>query len=100
MLVTFSSAAHADITLFGNDALQLIRMMGHTEVVPGALLADDVPAALATLTQAIKANPDALSGSGESKDEDDQVLLSTRAFALLQLLRAAASSKADVLWHH
>jgi hypothetical protein len=38
MLVTFTCKAYADITLFGNVAVSLLRLMGHSGTVPGALL--------------------------------------------------------------
>ena len=105
MLVTFSSDAYADITLFGDQAMQLIEMMGHSRVVPGAILAADVPAALATLQRAITNTADVTKDTDKNDDDDDetkedQVPLSTRAFPLLQLLHAAASENADVLWHN
>ena len=55
MLVTFTSKAYADITMFGDVALGMLRMMGHSETVPGAILAEDVPAALDRLKRAIEA---------------------------------------------
>ncbi len=39
MLVTFTCKAYADITMFGDIALGMLRMMGHSETVPGAILA-------------------------------------------------------------
>ena len=45
MLVTFTTDAYADITLFGDVALALLKMMGHSATAPGAILAEDVPAA-------------------------------------------------------
>ena len=42
MLVTFSSPAYADITMFGDVAVRLIKMMGHSGTIPSALLAEDV----------------------------------------------------------
>ena len=56
MLVTFTTDAFADITLFGDVALAMLKMMGHSATVPGAILADDVPAALSQLTAAIEAD--------------------------------------------
>lgn len=53
MLVTFTTTAYADITLFGEVALQLQKMMGHSASVPGAILAPDVPTPLKNLTIAI-----------------------------------------------
>jgi len=32
--------------MFGDVALAMLKMMGHTATVPGAILAEDVPAAL------------------------------------------------------
>ena len=45
MLITFSSSAYANITMFGAVALRLLKQMGHSATVPGALLAEDIPAA-------------------------------------------------------
>jgi hypothetical protein len=44
MLVTFSTKAYADITLFGDIALTLLKMMVHSATITGAILAADVPA--------------------------------------------------------
>ena len=55
MLVTFTCPAYADITMFGDVAIRLLKMMGHSGTVPGALLAEDVPAALQRLEAAIEA---------------------------------------------
>jgi Domain of unknown function (DUF1840) len=42
MLVTFTTKAYADITLFGDIVLAMLKMMGHSATVPGAILADNV----------------------------------------------------------
>jgi hypothetical protein len=55
MLVTFSCPAYADITMFGDVAVRMLKLMGHSGTVPGALLAEDVPAALERLRSAIEA---------------------------------------------
>ena len=47
MLVQFSSPATETITMFGNAAVQLLKLMGATGRVPGGLSADDVPPARA-----------------------------------------------------
>ena len=46
MLVTFSTNSYADITLFGDVALTLLKMMGHSATVPGAILTADIPCVL------------------------------------------------------
>ena len=49
MLVTFSCPVYADITMFGDVAVRLLKMMGHSGTVPSAIVAADVPAALERL---------------------------------------------------
>ena len=103
MLVTFTTKAYADITMFGDVALGMLKMMGHSETVPGALLAEDVPAALDRLKRAIamgEATP-ARNESREAQDDDPDeppVSLAHRALPLIELLAAAAQQKADVMW--
>ncbi|MCC6923019.1 MAG: DUF1840 family protein, partial [Nitrosomonas sp.] len=40
MLVTFRTDV-GNITMFGDTALHMIKLMGHSETVPGAILAKD-----------------------------------------------------------
>jgi len=54
MLVTFKSTATESITLFGEHARTLLKLMGATGHIPGALRAEDVPAALSALEQAVE----------------------------------------------
>ncbi len=105
MLVTFTCNAYADITMFGDVALTLLKMMGHSGTIPGAILAEDVPAALDRLKRAIEAaGPErapAPGASTEAEDEDrdePRVNLATRALPLIELLTAAAKADADVMW--
>jgi hypothetical protein len=101
MLITFKSDAYADITLFGDVALQLLKMMGHSGTVPGAILAEDVPAALDRLKRGIdveKSVP-ASPGNSQDKDLDDQVVsLTYRALPLIELFTAAAKKNCNVMW--
>ena len=55
MLVTFTTDAFADITMFGDVGLALLKMMGHSGTVPSAILAADVPVALSRSTARIEA---------------------------------------------
>ena len=43
MLITFTTKVSADITMFGEVAKELLKLMGQTGVVPGALLAAAPP---------------------------------------------------------
>ena len=62
MLVTFSCPAYASITMFGDVAIRLLELMGHSGTVPGALLADDVQAALKRLEAAVEADKQSQDG--------------------------------------
>ena len=97
MLVTFSTDAYADITMFGDVALAMLKMMGHSGTVPSAILAADIPAALSRLTAGIEAAKAAPSVDDEDEDEP-QVSLSNRALPLINLLTAAAQAGSDVMW--
>jgi hypothetical protein len=98
MLVTFSTDAYADITMFGDVALAMLKMMGHSATVPGAILASDVPAALSKLTAAIEAEKE--SAPVEQQDDEDEPVVSMahRAIPLIDLLAAAARAKCNVMW--
>ncbi len=100
MLVTFTCKAYADITMFGDVALGMLKMMGHSETVPGAILAEDVPAALERLKRSIETAPaQKQSRKAEGDDSDEPpVSLAHRALPLLELLTAAVQQKADVMW--
>lgn len=98
MLVTFTTDAHADISMFGDIALTMIEMMGHSKTVPGAIFAADIPTALSQLKAAIE-NADKLSPQDKGEDEDENkedkppvVSLANRALPLISLLTAAAKS--------
>lgn len=96
MLVTFTTKAYADITMFGNVALAMLKMMGHSATVPGAILAADVPAALSRLTAAIDAEKS--SSLLADKDADEPVVsMAHRALPLINLL-AAAKDGCNVMW--
>lgn len=101
MLITFKTPAHADITMFGDVAKALIRMMGHSGTVPGAMLAEDIPAAVARLRAAVEANPDAPLNPERDDDDDARALsvsLRHRALPLISLLEAAARDEKNVMW--
>jgi hypothetical protein len=97
MLVTFTTDAYADITMFGDVAVALLKMTGHSGTVPSAILAADVPAALRRLTAATEPTKAAPYVDGEEENEP-RVSLSNRALPLIDLLTAAAQAGSDVMW--
>jgi hypothetical protein len=123
MLVTFKSKATESITMFGDVAAPLLKMMGASGKVPGALSAGDVAGALQHLetsverlkaqTHAQPAAPAAMNedwggeddesankddGKAGDKDREPPVAIATRAVPLISLLKRAAAAKADVIW--
>ena len=103
MLVTFRSKASADVVMFSDVAVRLIKLMGHSGVVPSAIFAEDVAASLCQLKQAIEADKAEATGKQSSqtgKDDSDPpaVSLANRALPLIELLTAAAAAKCNVTW--
>jgi len=97
MLVTFTTKAYADITMFGDVAIAMLKMMGHSGTVPGALRAEDVPAALGRLTAAVNAG--AATPPHADKDAGEPAVSTPhRALPLMNLLGAAAKDGRDVMW--
>jgi hypothetical protein len=102
MLVTFTTKAYASITMFGDVAVTLLKLMGHSGTVPGALLADDIPPALERLKAAVSADPNRPLDPGSTGHADDEenrhVSLAHRALPLIELLGAAARERETVMW--
>ncbi len=103
MIVTFETEVHANITMFGDVAVALIKLMGHSGSVPGALMAADVPAALARLEAAVAERPDVpldpeSKGAAEDDENESHVSLAHRALPLMELLKSAATAGKNVMW--
>ena len=103
MLITFTSKAYPDITMFGEAALHLIKMMGHSGVVPSAIMAEDVPAALDRLKTAVQSEsgvqaPEKSSDVKDKESHEQSVSLKNRALPLIELLSAAAKINCSVMW--
>jgi uncharacterized protein DUF1840 len=98
MLVKFDSEV-GGVTMFGDVAVKLLKMMGHSGTVPGALLAKDIPAALAQLKAALAMTQD--HHDAPVKDEDggqSRVSLRQRAYPLIELMERAAARGVDITW--
>jgi Domain of unknown function (DUF1840) len=103
MLVTFRTKAYADITMFGDVAIRLLKLMGHSGTVPSAIDAADVPAALARLEAAVAVQKKTETAAdplpaADDRDVEPVVTLSRRALPLLELLRAATAKRVGVSW--
>lgn len=86
--------------MFGDVAAAVLKMMGQSGVVPGALRAQDVPAALERLKRAAAAVPGAPARETEPRGGNAQpkVSLRQRAYPLIELLARAVEKECDVIW--
>ena len=100
--------------MFGDVAVELLKLMGATGRVPGGLNADDVPPALQRLESEvdrlkIATHADTAARPADNEDtaaDEDQELeernppiaLTARAVPLLSLLKRAAAANAEVVW--
>nr|WP_319556321.1 DUF1840 domain-containing protein [uncultured Vibrio sp.] len=108
MLITFRCKSYATVTMFGDIGLQMIKMMGHSGTVPGAILAPDLPEALSKLTLSLAAESIAVqkdtSSTKDVEDDEEEALseqvvsLNLRAVPLIELLKSAIDAQCDVMW--
>jgi len=97
VLVKFRSDA-GDIVMFGDVAEKLLKMMGQSGVLPGALVAKDVPGALERLKREAAVQPVPDEADAESADAEGKVSLKQRVFPLVELLGRCVERKCDVIW--
>ena len=97
MLVRFDSKS-GTITMFGDVAAKLLRMMGQSGAVPGAVLARDIPAVVQRLRLALDLQAEPTQPKDRKDDAEPKVGLRQRAFPLIELLERAGRNDDDVLW--
>ena len=104
MLITFSCKAHASVTMFGEVGLQFIKMLGHSGAIPGAIDASEVPQALNNLRAALEVEqkqPVEQNDAGDDNEDEvveEPVNIGSRAFPLVELLKAAIKEECEVMW--
>jgi hypothetical protein len=100
VLVRFDSDA-GGFSMFGDVAGKLLKMMGHSGTVPSAILAQDIPAALARLKTAVATEPEPVAPAPEQdarSESEPKVSLRQRAYPLIELLARAEQRGCDVMW--
>ena len=106
MIVKFSTRAGA-LTMHGDAAVALLKAMGHSGTVPGAILAQDLPAALARLRSALAelaSQPMPAPSPPPGRDEDEElereppVTLHMRAVPFLDMIETAIARGSDLMW--
>lgn len=98
MLVRFNSDVGV-FTMFGDVAVTLLKMMGQSGAVPGAIRPEDIAAALERLKRAVAAHQETTPArEKEDPDIEPTVSLRHRAFPLIDLLARAAKRECHVIW--
>lgn len=95
MLITFSCKNYANITMIGDIAKQLLKLMGNSGTVPGAMVAEEIPEALSRLELAIKQASQIVEKDNE---EESTINLAQRSFPLVNMLKAAIKHHSNVMW--
>ena len=97
MLVRFDSKA-GTVTMFEDVAKTLLRMMGQSGAIPGAILVNDIPAALERLRGSVAGVREPSNAAKKDDEGEMPVGMHQRAFPLIELLERAAKQGADVIW--
>lgn len=100
MLVRFETKAYS-ILMLGDPAVHLLKLMGKSGDVPGAMKGHEVSDALERLRSHLDDDETAEPASVTDADEEREpsVALAVRAFPLVELLTHASSNRHDVIWH-
>lgn len=109
MLITFKSAAGADVIMFGEVAKQLVAILGKDpQDAKGIVTVEQLPDAIARLRGAIDEDKARHGGAAQDDDEDEPdpgrrgmaapVSLAQRAWPLLDLLQLAQKEGTPVVW--
>lgn len=100
MLVRFDSKVGV-FSMYEKDARNMIKLMGHSDTIPGAILGADIEKTLATfqtnLSEAAKQENQHVAPKKDD-EEDEAVPVNRRAYPLLELLKKAAKQKETVMW--
>jgi anti-sigma factor RsiW len=104
MIVKFSTRAGA-LTMHGDAAVALLKAMGHSGSVPGAILAGDLPGALASLRRHLEELAHAppppqaeVSDEDEDRERAPPVTLHMRALPLIDMIETAIARNSDLMW--
>jgi hypothetical protein len=105
MIVKFSTSI-GQLTMHGDAAVALLKGMGHSGTVPGAILAADLPDALAQLQRMLETAGDATGApplppaqsDEEEREREPVITLKTRAIPLLDMIRTAIARDSDLMW--
>lgn len=102
MPIRFHSEATGDVVMLDDIGHRFIHMLGHSGTVPGAIAAEDVPAALdrlrAALDKAARAAGKTGKGSGEDEDGEPRIGLQVRAVPLIDMMERIIAARSWLAW--
>jgi hypothetical protein len=111
MLITFKSKAYPNVLMYQEHAQRILDLL-HKDPERGVITAEEAPKAVELLEQEIdesrrhhatdEVEQDVKAHGGEIEDSEHEsvevVSFPTRAYPLLEMLRAARDQGSDVLW--
>ena len=100
MLVRFDSKV-GTFSMFEKDARAMIKLMGHSDTIPGAVLGADIEKTLQTFQTALAeaAQQEKQQAQPPKLDtEEETVSVNRRAWPLLELLKKAAKQQETLMW--
>jgi len=112
MLITFKSKAAADVMMYEEHAKRILDLL-HKDPKQGVITAAETDQAIKLLESEIRESKAHLAssavqhdvathhnenGDDNAHDAPQRVSFSSRAYPLLEMLRAARAEKADILW--
>ncbi len=98
MILTFHTPSRANIIYDQKIGIALLKFMGRTGNVPGAVDAEHVPDALARLRENLDMHDDSEEEREQHESDDDYVAMRIRAFPLIEFLEAAVAEDDYVSW--
>ena len=111
MLITFRSKASPEVLMYREHAKRILDLL-HKDTDRGIITAEEAPKAVEILEHEIEESrkhppsdeieQDIKAHHGEREDSEHEVVelvsFSTRAYPLLEMLRAARDQQRDVMW--
>jgi hypothetical protein len=105
MIVKFSTRFGV-LTMHGDAATAILRAMGHSGTVPGAILAADLPDALVRLERVIDISGDSNptpappidNGDLDETEREPIISLRKRALPLKDMVGTAIARDSDLMW--
>jgi hypothetical protein len=111
MLITFKSKAYPNVLMYQEHAKRILDLL-HKDSDRGVITAEEAPQAVNLLETEIEDSrkhqttdeieEDVKAHHGDNQDSEHEqiqtVSFSTRAYPLLEMLRAARDQRSDVLW--